>query len=265
MAGAGKARFFTMDTYDQESLFSASGGTASGASASAKDAFGCCSRYSACSDAKACLIPHLDCSKNCIYRKSLEQGHIFYGKNADKYNAAVYQSFVDNFKSLSPDCANLLRGILYYAFVKKRGIKLIMLADSPQIPTLDQSGFLSQVNHPDKVVKKCSVSAMVNACGDLIETANEWAKSKVKPEVWKRRKSIRQELPGVKILRDELSTWNIQYGPEAMKKLTEGISFGDLDLYKTLELEEFFKDCIYNEDTSFPLDTLENDPRFLNQ
>ena len=50
-----------------------------------------------------------------------------------------------------------------------------------------------------------------------------------------------------------------------MKKLSEGISFVELDLNKTLELEEFFKDCIYNEDTSFPLDTLENDPRFLNQ
>ena len=113
-----------MDTYDQESLFSASVGTASGASDSAKDAFGCCSRYSSCSDAKICLIPHLDYSKNCTYRKSLEQGHIFYGKNADKYNAAVYQSFVDNFNTLSANAADLLRGILYYAFIKKRGIKL---------------------------------------------------------------------------------------------------------------------------------------------
>ena len=120
-----------MDTYDQESLFSSTGSTASGASASAKDAFGCCSRYSACSDAKTCLIPHLDYSKNFIYRKSLDQGHIFYGKNADKYNAAVYQSFVDNFNTLSANAADLLRGILYYAFIKKRGIKLIMLADSP--------------------------------------------------------------------------------------------------------------------------------------
>lgn len=254
-----------MDTYDQESLFSASVGTASGASASAKDAFGCCSRYSACSDAKTCLIPHLDYSKNCTYRKSLENGHIFYGKNADKYNPAVYQSFVDNYGALSANAASLLCGILYYAFIKKRGIKLIMLADSPEIPTLDHAGFFSQVEHPSRVVKKCSVSAMVDACGDLIETANEWAKSQTKPDIWKKRKSIRQELPGVKILRDELSTWIIQSSPETMQKLSEGISFVELDLSKTLELGEFFKDCIYKENTSFPLDTLEDDPRFLNQ
>lgn len=254
-----------MDTYEQENLFLASDKTASGASSSAKDAFGCCSRYSACSDAKACLIPHLDYAKNCIYRKSLERGHIFYGKNADKYNATVYQSFVDNYSVLSANATELLCGILYYAFIKKRGIKLIMLADSPEISVLDRAGFLSQVEHPDKVVKKCSVSTMIDACGDLIETANEWAKSQTRPDAWKKRKSIRQELPGVKILREELSNWIIRFSPEAMRKLSEGISFVELDLSKTLELEEFFKDCIYNESRSFPLDTLENDPRFLSQ
>lgn len=254
-----------MDTYEQENLFSSSGNTVSVALSSAKDAFGCCSRYSACSDAKACLIPDCDYSKNCIYRKSLEQGHIFYGKNADKFNVAVYQSFVDNYSVLSANAAELLRGILYYAFIKKRGIKLIMLADSPEIPVLDRAGFLSQVAYPDKVVKKCSVSAMIDACGDLINAANEWAKSQTDSGKWAKRKSVRQELPGVKILRDELSTWIIQFSPESVQKLSEGISFVELDVSKTLELEEFFKDCIYKEDTPFSLETLENDSRFLNQ
>lgn len=254
-----------MNTYEQGDLFSTSDTAASGVSSSAKDAFGCCSRYSACSDAKACLIPDRDYSKNCIYRKSLEQGHIFYGKKADKYNAAVYQSFVENYNALSESAAKLLRGILYYACIKKRGIKQIMLADSPDIPSLERAGFLSQVDHPEKVVKKCSVSAMIDACGNLIEAANEWAKSQTKPDAWKKRKSVRQELPGVKILREELSTWIIRFSPEAMRKLSEGISFVELDLSKTLELEEFFKDCIYKENHPFNLDTLEKDPRFLSQ
>ena len=233
--------------------------------ASAKDAFGCCSRYSACSDARACLIPHLDYSRNCIYRRSLEQGHIFYGKNADRFQAALYQSFVDNYRALSEPAAALLRGILYYAFIRKRAVQLIMLADSPEISVLERAGYFSQVSHPDKVVKKCSVSAMIDACGDLIEAANQWAESQTKPEVWKRRKSIRKELPGVKLVREELSAWIIRFSPEAMGKLSEGISFVELDPNKTLELEEFFKDCIYQENQAFPLDTLENDSRFLNQ
>lgn len=254
-----------MDTYEQEDLFSISENKVSSTTSSAKDAFGCCSRYSACSDARACLIPERDYAKNCNYRKSLELGHIFYGKNANNFHADVYQSLVDNYKALSVDAVELLHSIFYYAFITKRCIRTIMLADSPEIPVLERAGFLSQIERPDIVVGKYTMSAMVDACGSLIEAANEWAKDRIDPDKWKKRKSVRRDLPGVKITRDELSEWVIRYSPEAAKKISEGISFVLLDLNKILELEEFFKDYIYKEGISFSLDTLENDPRFLSQ
>lgn len=43
--------------------------------------FGCCSRYVACSDNKKCIHPDVLHSKGCEYRKNLEAGKIFYGKN----------------------------------------------------------------------------------------------------------------------------------------------------------------------------------------
>lgn len=43
--------------------------------------FSCCSRYEACSDAKHCIHPDTVHSRSCIYRKNLENGKIFYGKN----------------------------------------------------------------------------------------------------------------------------------------------------------------------------------------
>lgn len=43
--------------------------------------FGCCSRYKQCSDAKKCLHPDTLFAAACIYRKNLEEGRIFYGKN----------------------------------------------------------------------------------------------------------------------------------------------------------------------------------------
>lgn len=244
-----------MNTNEQEKLFSSS----------IREPFGCCSRYAACSDAKACLIPDRDYSKYCNYRKSLEQGIIFYGKNANKFNAAVYQSFVDNYNALSENAAELLRGILYYSFIKKRGTKLIMLADSPDISVLDRAGFFTQVEHPDIVVRKCSMSAMVEACGSLVETANEWAKAQADPDKWMKRRNVSREFPGVKISREELSAWIIRFSPAAMKQLSEGISFVQLDLNKTIETEEFFMDCIYKDGVSFTLNTLENDSRFLSQ
>ena len=44
-------------------------------------AFGCCSRYNECSDAKKCLHPDQMYATACAYRKNLENGNIFYGVN----------------------------------------------------------------------------------------------------------------------------------------------------------------------------------------
>ncbi len=43
--------------------------------------FGCCHRYEECSDAKKCIHENLLYAKACSYRRNLEEGHIFYGKN----------------------------------------------------------------------------------------------------------------------------------------------------------------------------------------
>lgn len=45
------------------------------------DAFGCCSRYEECSDAKKCLHENKLYARNCIYGAHLAEGRIFYGKN----------------------------------------------------------------------------------------------------------------------------------------------------------------------------------------
>lgn len=43
--------------------------------------FGCCSRYNECSDARRCIHPNKLFGKACMYRKNLDAGRIFYGKN----------------------------------------------------------------------------------------------------------------------------------------------------------------------------------------
>lgn len=43
--------------------------------------FGCCSKYLECSDAKKCIHDDKLYSTSCMYRKNLESGKIFYGKN----------------------------------------------------------------------------------------------------------------------------------------------------------------------------------------
>ena len=50
--------------------------------------FGCCSRFNDCSDAKKCVHDNKLYSKACMYRRYLDSGEIFYGKNRniDKKN-----------------------------------------------------------------------------------------------------------------------------------------------------------------------------------
>lgn len=43
--------------------------------------FGCCSQFVACSDAEHCIHENKLYSKACMYRKHLDEGKIFYGKN----------------------------------------------------------------------------------------------------------------------------------------------------------------------------------------
>ena len=48
---------------------------------SKSEPFGCCDLYVKCSDAKKCLHPSRFRSTVCAYRKHLESGRVFYGKN----------------------------------------------------------------------------------------------------------------------------------------------------------------------------------------
>ena len=43
--------------------------------------FGCCARYVQCSDERKCLNPDFLMSLACAYKRHLEAGRIFYGKN----------------------------------------------------------------------------------------------------------------------------------------------------------------------------------------
>jgi hypothetical protein len=46
------------------------------------ESFGCCSKYIECSDIRECLHKDDPEFSGCMYRKNLEAGRIFYGKNA---------------------------------------------------------------------------------------------------------------------------------------------------------------------------------------
>ena len=82
--------------------------------ASSVGSFGCCSSYRACSDAKACLVPHSDYYENCSYRKNLEAGIIFYGKNAPEFDRELYENLIETYHQLTIPERETLQAILHY-------------------------------------------------------------------------------------------------------------------------------------------------------
>lgn len=91
------------------------------------DAFGCCSRYRSCSAAGKCLIPGLDYSAHCSYRKNLEAGRIFYGKNSCGFSADRYCSLCSAVGAL-PDGARLALDSLVVDFCEyRRGANFLVV------------------------------------------------------------------------------------------------------------------------------------------
>lgn len=65
------------------------------------DMFGCCSKYLSCSDAGRCLHSDPVVSKSCLYRKNLDAGQCFYGKNAAGFSPETYQELERTISILS--------------------------------------------------------------------------------------------------------------------------------------------------------------------
>lgn len=69
----------------------------------ASSSFGCCSRFVECSDAKKCVHENKIYSMGCMYRKNLDAGKIFYGKNKNvfkyEYTAIDFETANNNMYS----------------------------------------------------------------------------------------------------------------------------------------------------------------------
>lgn len=99
-------------------------------SGSAQEMIGCCSRFRECSDAGECLIKDeehckklpflreenwprmIELSANCAYRKNLESGKIFYGKNQNGFSMDRYKEFRRKIDMLTPGARTAFDNIL---------------------------------------------------------------------------------------------------------------------------------------------------------
>lgn len=117
------------------------------------NAFGCCSRYRECSNAKRCVIDDADYRKNCLYRANLEKGNVFYGKNAKDFDINVYNKILDIYKSL--DNATLYEMDCLIAYFHKFRSSLLWY-NSNEMQKLQELGFVTLSSAKYAVLNLCT-------------------------------------------------------------------------------------------------------------
>lgn len=120
------------------------------------DLFGCCSHYRECSAAGKC-IAETEGSESCIYRKNLEKGIIFYGKNANNFDIVKYNSLLEKYNSLNYDIKRELDCAILY-FIKYR--TSVLWYSSNEITKLQELGFLNLHVSASKILDLCSSNVL---------------------------------------------------------------------------------------------------------
>lgn len=110
---------------------------------SARNTFACCSRYRECSDNKKCVISEKNYAINCTYRKKLEQGIVFFGKNANDFDISVYNKIVNIYNNLSDAVRYELNCLLVYF---KENQSITLLYNTEYMQELIKYGFISFVS-----------------------------------------------------------------------------------------------------------------------
>lgn len=138
--------------------------------------FGCCFRYRECSAVKKCLIADRADSKNCIYRKNLEKGKIFYGKNADEFNPNVYNKLLNTYKSLDLNTRQELNCIIIY-FEKYR--TPVLWYSSSETDLLNKLGLCELTQPKRQILELCDNSFLNTFLSDEVKALlNQEAKAR---------------------------------------------------------------------------------------
>ncbi len=205
------------------------------------DAFGCCSSYRACSDAGKCVIADRDYSVNCLYRKNLEAGRIFYGKNANAFDRDRYAELCRRVDSLSPDARSAFDWILIDFSEYHRSARRLIVRNE-YIPELSAVGLFEFLPLGSEFPSLCSCRSFLKPAvvshpeyGPLFKKAQEERK------LIKRERKIPRA--GTK---EFLIYWLNHDGVSLRDQLSEPYRFASLPPDHVLYAEELYLDTLFS-------------------
>ena len=129
---------------------------------SSADNIGCCSRYRKCSDAMRCVSPYPDISARCVYRKNLESGKPFYGKNSICFDPDLYAKIQDSVGHMTEQAREALDYVLVVLRELKRGSRscIIRAGQAALLLPLEELGVFSLTSFADLLPYVCSLKAV---------------------------------------------------------------------------------------------------------
>lgn len=146
------------------------------ASSNAADSFGCCSRFRQCSDAGRCLIPNVDYSAGCSYRKSLESGKVYYGKNAVGFSLSDYHDFCAMVEDLPEDVRTEYFRILVHFWFSEFAASSVLWDASPALLALSDAGLCELAPCVDRFLSMCSDKKLRNRLSESDVYGPAWKK-----------------------------------------------------------------------------------------
>lgn len=155
--------------------------------------FACCHLYRECSNAKRCLSTDQEKAKLCAYRKNLEIGNIYFGKNSINFDEKKYQEFKDRVEALPYEAKVALETLLIDYCGQHRGVGSVVVRNR-FIDELANIGLFNFEPIGTKMVFSCVYTKLLNKLEKLDATAFQTFQEK-KKLLLNQRKQLKKTTP----------------------------------------------------------------------
>lgn len=207
------------------------------------DLISCCSRYRQCSDERKCVIPETDYAPKCIYRKNLEKGIIYYGKNAHNFSNEIYKQFLSTYDLFDESLKNEFHNIIEYFCHKKRCIQSELWYHSPFLQQLADLGLIVLSSCGEKELGLYNIRFLEKSITDST-LKEQWKKLKAEHQALAKKNKVKLNI------RPILISWLFEHSPDTAGALTS--KFRNISL--SAPLRNYFFELYYDKFHINPLE-----------
>lgn len=227
--------------------------------ATGSDFITCCSKYRDCSAAMKCLNANKALSDRCTYRKKIESGVSFYGKNAIGFDKDEYTRYKSTVSALSPEAYDCYIRLLQLFWVTRRGSPREVLHRFSLFTELETAGLVVLGSAHDHVLSKYKDKPLLAMISNNPVLQLQWK------EIEAQLKQDAVEKKAKFNFKQSFIPWLKAAAPEIISSLDEAYCFISIPAQHKRYAEEFYIGTIgyaHNDIPSFVF-PLETDPVFL--